>query len=259
MLGVMLLAFDLDRTLVTDDYELPERIRNAVIAAARDGHAVAVLTGRPLAAASEYLALLGIEAPYSVNNGAFVVGPAGETLRRMRIEASLTSAILAPLLAGEHLEFSCVVDDTLYVREPDHERWAWVHTANRRVVRYTGEAGLHADKIVFAGADRQIENDLRARHDALDTYLWGDGYLEILPKGADKGSALALIGHALGIPREDTIAFGDGLNDVTMLAWAGHGIAVGPHAHPDVLGVANEHIASPEEGGVAGWLEGNLK
>lgn len=258
MLGVMLLAFDLDRTLVTDDYDLPDRIRDAVIAAGTAGHTVAVLTGRPLAAASDFLARLDIAAPYSVNNGAFVIGPGGETLRHMRIEASLTDIILGSVLDLEHLEFSCVVDDTLYVREPNDERWAWVHTANRRVVRYRGELGLDADKIVFAGVDGRMEDDIHERHDALDTYLWGDGYLEILPKGADKGSALALITEALGFTREETIAFGDGVNDVSMVAWAGHGVAVGPHAHPGVLDVAQEHIASPEKGGVARWLEENL-
>ena len=258
MLGGMLLAFDLDRTLITDEYDLPERIRDAVIAASSKGHTVAVLTGRPLAAASDFLTLLGLAGPYSVNNGAFVIGPGGETLRRMRIEARLTDTILGSVLALEHLEFSCVVDDTLYVREPNDERWAWVHTANRRVVRYQGELGLHADKIVFAGADGQLEIDIREQHDSLDTYLWGDGYLEILPRGADKGSALALITETLDFTREETIAFGDGVNDVSMIAWAGHGIAVGPYAHPAVLEVAQEHIASTEKGGVARWLEENL-
>jgi 5-amino-6-(5-phospho-D-ribitylamino)uracil phosphatase len=54
------------------------------------------------------------------------------------------------------------------------------------------------------------------------------------------------------------VAFGDGLNDVSMLRWAGRAVAVGPEAHPDVLAVADERIAAPEEGGVADWLERNV-
>jgi Cof subfamily protein (haloacid dehalogenase superfamily) len=258
MLVGMLLAFDLDKTLVTDDYDLPLPIRDAVLAARSAGHAVAVLTGRPLAAATDYLTVLDMSDPFSVNNGALVVGPGGGTLRHMRIDDTVTDEILTSALANPALEFSCVVDDTLYVRDPDDERWAWVHTANRRVERYRGELGLHADKIVFAGAAPALEVELLVRFTDLDTYLWGDGYLEVLPRGADKGSALALIADALSIPQKDTIAFGDGLNDVTMIGWAGHGIAVGPHAHADVLDAASEHIASPEEGGVARWLKENL-
>ena len=51
------------------------------------------------------------------------------------------------------------------------------------------------------------------------------------------------------------VAFGDGLNDVSMVRWAGHGVAVGPEAHPDTIAASDERVASPEEGGVLGWLE----
>jgi hydroxymethylpyrimidine pyrophosphatase-like HAD family hydrolase len=40
-----------------------------------------------------------------------------------------------------------------------------------------------------------------------------------------------------------------------MLRWAGHAVAVGPDAHPDALAEADEHVASPEEGGVADWID----
>ena len=54
------------------------------------------------------------------------------------------------------------------------------------------------------------------------------------------------------------MAFGDGPNDASMLAWAGRGIAVGPHACAEVLAAADEHIAAPEELGVVRWLEANV-
>jgi len=50
------------------------------------------------------------------------------------------------------------------------------------------------------------------------------------------------------------IAFGDMPNDVSMLAWAGRGIAVA-NAHPEVLAVADEVTASNDEDGVALVLE----
>jgi hydroxymethylpyrimidine pyrophosphatase-like HAD family hydrolase len=61
----------------------------------------------------------------------------------------------------------------------------------------------------------------------------------------------------LGFEQKDTLAFGDGPNDVTMIQWAGTGIAVG-EAYHEVLDAAAEHIARPEELGVARWLEQNL-
>lgn len=45
--------------------------------------------------------------------------------------------------------------------------------------------------------------------------------------GADKGTALRAVAEKLGVPIENTYAFGDGMNDLCMLEAAGHGIAMG--------------------------------
>jgi hydroxymethylpyrimidine pyrophosphatase-like HAD family hydrolase len=50
------------------------------------------------------------------------------------------------------------------------------------------------------------------------------------------------------------IAFGDMPNDLPMLAWAGHGVAVA-NAHPEVLALADELTASNDDAGVARVLE----
>ena len=172
----------------------------------------------------------------------------------------MVSQVLEPYLEVSDLDFSCVVDDMLYVRDPDDDRWSWAHSRNRRVKRFDPQEKLDADKVIFAADSRtvEIEQEILARLPGLVTYLWGDGYLEVTGADADKGGALKLIAGLLNVPQEDTVAFGDGLNDVTMIGWAGTGIAVGPHAHPDVVARADEQIPSPEEHGVAIWLERNL-
>jgi 5-amino-6-(5-phospho-D-ribitylamino)uracil phosphatase len=255
----MLLAFDLDRTVVTDDYLLPDDVAAAIKAARSAGHHVTVLTGRARAAAQPYLDALEVVGPCSVNHGALVLGRGGSILRRSRLTAGEVCGVLGPYLEGE-LEFSCVVDDTLYVRDPSHERWSWAHTRNRSVERFSLARASDADKVVFdASAACAVVSDALSRTmPHLNRYLWGDGFLEIIGRDADKGTALATIAATLGVPREEVVAFGDGLNDVTMLSWAGRGVAVGPHAHADVVAVADERIASPEEGGVTAWLETNV-
>jgi hypothetical protein len=59
------------------------------------------------------------------------------------------------------------------------------------------------------------------------------------------------------VAQHDVIAFGDGNNDLTMLEWAGHGVAVG-FAEAHKAGVAQETIAPPEELGVADWINQHL-
>ncbi len=257
----MLLAFDLDNTVVTRDHLLPDEIAGAIGAARDAGHLVTVLTGRPHASARAFVERLGVApGPYSVNHGALVFGPTGDVIKRRRMAGDHVRAILSPPLLPDGVPFACIVDDALLVDDPLDPRWAWAHTANRTVERIVLDEVLEADKIVFGsnGESEAIEAAVLARM-AATTYRWGDGYLEITAADADKGAALALIAETLGVPREQTVAFGDGTNDVTMLAWAGHGVAVGPHATPEVRAVADEHIAAPEELGVAAWLDALLR
>lgn len=256
----MLLAFDLDKTLVTNDYQLPAATLAAVMAAKAKGHLVTVLTGRPLGSALPFIEQLDLDLPHSVNHGAKIRQRNGEPLRRTQLTAGEVDALLESHLDDVEIEFSCVIDDTLYVRDPESSRWTWVHSESRSIMHFRTGLDLAADKVVFHGNGRSEELDrwVAENHPSLLRYLWGDGFLEVVPAGADKGSALAFIADRLGVPQKDVVAFGDGLNDVTMLGWAGHGVSVGPEAHHDALAAADEHVDSPEESGVAGWLERNL-
>ena len=73
------------------------------------------------------------------------------------------------------------------------------------------------------------------------------------PDGVNQ-SARSLRFAQRGIRREDVIAFGDMPNDLPMLTWAGHAVAVA-NAHPDVIAAADEVTASNDEAGVARVLE----
>lgn len=255
-MGGVLLAFDLDNTVVTRDHALPPAT-DAAIRTARDaGHLVTVLTGRPLASATPFVEALDVlPGPYSVNHGALVFGRAGEVLKRRRMTGAHVEALLSAPLRPPDVPYACMVDDALFVEDPADPRWSWAHTANRRVERYAAGTVQEADKVVFSSNGRiaDLQATIAAEHD-LTFYRWNDGYLEITARDADKGAALALIAETLAVAREDVVAFGDGANDVTMLAWAGHGVSVGPHASPEVRAAAQEHVDAPEEGGVAGWL-----
>jgi len=103
------------------------------------------------------------------------------------------------------------------------------------------QAELHALASDFAG-------------DQVEASYSGAGLVEISAAGVTKGRALAELCAELDIDRSEVIAFGDMPNDVSMLAWAGRGIAVA-NAHPEVLAVADEVTASNDEDGVALVLE----
>jgi hydroxymethylpyrimidine pyrophosphatase-like HAD family hydrolase len=86
------------------------------------------------------------------------------------------------------------------------------------------------------------------------TYSTNDGLIEISPIGITKAVGVAEVARPLQISAEDVVAFGDMPNDVPMLRWAGHGVAMG-NAHPDAIAAANEVTAPNSDDGLARVLE----
>ena len=84
--------------------------------------------------------------------------------------------------------------------------------------------------------------------------LSGAPFVEVMAEGVTKASGLALLCAELGIEQDEVLAFGDALNDVEMLRWAGHGVAMA-NAEPAALAAADEVTASNAADGVAAVLE----
>jgi Cof subfamily protein (haloacid dehalogenase superfamily) len=82
-------------------------------------------------------------------------------------------------------------------------------------------------------------------------------FLEFASPNVTKGSGLAFLAARLGFPRESTVAFGDGENDVELLEWAGYAVAV-ENAHERVKAVADLICPSVDDEGVAQVIEAFL-
>jgi hydroxymethylpyrimidine pyrophosphatase-like HAD family hydrolase len=78
-----------------------------------------------------------------------------------------------------------------------------------------------------------------------------------MASGVSKASGLAQLCARLGVRQSEVLAFGDGLNDREMLAWAGHGVAVA-NADDAVKDIADAVTGSNDEDGVAQVLERTL-
>jgi hydroxymethylpyrimidine pyrophosphatase-like HAD family hydrolase len=86
------------------------------------------------------------------------------------------------------------------------------------------------------------------------TFSHPRGLVEVSPPGITKATGLAEVAQRHGVPAADVVAFGDMPNDLEMLRWAGHGVAMG-NAHPALLEVADEVTATNAEDGLALVLE----
>jgi hydroxymethylpyrimidine pyrophosphatase-like HAD family hydrolase len=82
-------------------------------------------------------------------------------------------------------------------------------------------------------------------------------FLEFAHPSVTKGSGLDFLSDRLGVAREQTIAFGDGENDIELVEWAGFGVAVA-NAHERVLEAADWVCPGVDDEGVAQVLEALL-
>ncbi|MDF3051549.1 MAG: HAD-superfamily hydrolase, subfamily, partial [Pseudonocardia sp.] len=86
------------------------------------------------------------------------------------------------------------------------------------------------------------------------TFSHPRGLIEMSPPGVTKATGLEEVARRLGVGAADVVAFGDMPNDLEMLRWAGHGVAMG-NAHPALLDVADEITATNGDDGLAVILE----
>ena len=103
-----------------------------------------------------------------------------------------------------------------------------------------------------AEADR-IREEVTASFPSIKTTASTWNNLEFNIASANKGNSLRRFAEHLGFTLENCIAFGDGLNDLSMIEAAGTGVAMA-NAHPQVLAAADLVTATNDEDGVARTL-----
>ena len=90
--------------------------------------------------------------------------------------------------------------------------------------------------------------------DVLDLFFSMDFFLEVVPKNVGKDSSLDELLKIIGIQREELVACGDGMNDISMIKYAGLGVAM-ENAYPEVKEAADVIVPSNDANGVAYVLE----
>ncbi|HEV7360127.1 MAG TPA: HAD family hydrolase [Mycobacterium sp.] len=262
-----LIACDVDGTLFDENETITPRTRDAVRAAVAAGAKFVVATGRPPRWIRPIVDELGF-APMAVcANGAVIYDPASDRVvsaRTLPVDALAELAELAVRaipgagLAVERIGRSA--HDTAtpqFVSSPGYEH-AWLNPDNTEV---SIEDLLSAPAIKLlirqAGARSADMAAELAKHVGVQgdiTYSTNNGLVEIVPLGISKATGIEEIAKPLEIVSAQVLAFGDMPNDLPMLRWAGHGVAMG-NAHPDVLAVADEVTATNSDDGVGRVLE----
>ncbi|MFD8840830.1 HAD family hydrolase [Streptomyces pseudogriseolus] len=250
-----LIATDLDGTLLRGDDTLSDRSLAALARAERAGARHLVVTGRPAPRVRSLLDDLGCTGLAVCGQGAQVYDAAAHRmLWSVRLDRELAETALGKIEA-EVGEVYAAVDqdgvDGLTLIEPGY-RMPHPTLPAVRVERRDDLWARPISKVLLRHpelSDDALTAAARSVVGSLATVtMSGPGTVELQPCGVTKATGLALAAEHLGLRPEDTIAFGDMPNDVPMLRWAGHGVAMA-NAHPELKAVADEVTSSKAERG----------
>lgn len=256
-----LLALDVDRTLLTDDYRLLSEVREAIQGARRLGVTVSLATARGPVALEVILRDLG-EVDYAICfGGALVLRRAENEWVTVTDGSELGSTvdpdagrILVELCRSYGVSVAGYGRDKVFVEEMDSSlQNEFRHTGDRYEVRTLGGIAeplfkyLVISKVEEVGKLAAISAQISARLSCATSHV---NYLEVGPLGTSKGTGLALLAHAIGLDQQRTVAIGDGENDLPMFLWAGIAIAMG-NAPQHVRDAADWTTTTNAEAGVA--------
>ena len=257
-------ACDLDRTLIGKDAELRPRTRTAITAARAAGIHVILVTGRMFRSVRPYAEEAGIDDPVVCYQGAVVADPVtGRFLRHEPIPLELAREAIEAVEA-EGYPLNCYVDDELYVARhtPASEAYAsFQHLEVHAVGDLLAWLAEPPTKLVAVGDPVELDGLEVRMHARLGDRMYISKslphFLEFASPEVTKGSGLAFLAEHLGFTAAETVAFGDGENDVELLEWAEYGVAV-ENAHDRVLAVADLVCPPVTEEGVAQVIEAYL-
>lgn len=259
----LLIALDIDGTVLLEDESLSPGVVDAVEHARRAGHEVMIATGRSWEGTRGILRVLQIAPEYVVcSNGAVVlrlIDADDLEYERWHIETFDASEVLR--LLREHLP-----DARYLVELPDGRRLYTEYLEDWNLVEAARvpfeELGAQPVCRVVVVAPEQGEGefvDLVSRiglHQVSYSVGWS-AWLDIAPEGVDKSTGLELVRTRLGIDPQHVLVIGDGRNDVGMFRWAleNGGRAVAMEQGPqEVRDAAGELTTSVQVGGVAAIL-----
>jgi HAD superfamily hydrolase (TIGR01484 family) len=259
-----LVATDLDGTLVRSDQGISVRTRAALALVEQAGAVLVLVTGRPPRWMAPVVEASGHRGLAVCANGALVYDLHTERVVRSHLLDAGAAAEVVEALRRDVPGIVFAVErgpvDGVpggFGREQAYRpRW---DVAEVEVVPVEQLFAGGAVKILARHEEMGSDALLAVARASLGglaeaTHSSGDGLLEISAAGISKASGLASLADDHGIDAADVVAFGDMPNDLPMLAWAGHAVAVA-NAHPDVRAAADEVTASNDDDGVALVLE----
>jgi hydroxymethylpyrimidine pyrophosphatase-like HAD family hydrolase len=278
-----LVASDVDGTLLDPTDQISDRTRAAVHRVVAAGVPFILVTGRPPRWVRPIVEQLGYAGPTVCANGAVLYDAATDQISyavtldpvQLRDAADVVATALpGAKFAVELLTGSVAVNGAEeFLAEPGYiHPWPDADSVDAPRDILLGQSAIKllirqpdASSDMMAAAVRELLGvrwrtppgiPSRDQQGVVPdvTFSTCYGLIELSAPGATKGTGLARLAGELGVAPADVLALGDMPNDLSMLQWAGYGVAMA-NAHPAVLEAADEITAGNSEDGLALILE----
>lgn len=258
---IKLVAIDLDGTLLSGAKTISEKNQTVLAQAKAQGVKIVLCTGRPLTAITPFLECLHLReaGDYSItfNGGLVQKNDTGEIVRKHTLTLADVQTLLAvakelkmpmDILSDEVvLSFATSTYQTIYPQlnplltfvATREDELTTQRLYNKAVIAY------HQDKL--AEWIPAIPTAIKEQFEVIKTR---SNLLEFMPKGVTKASGIALLAEELGLVPAEIMAIGDEENDLSMIEYAGIGVAMA-NATAEVKRSADVVTTSNEEDGVA--------
>ncbi|MBP3616475.1 MAG: HAD family phosphatase [Lachnospiraceae bacterium] len=256
-----ILVLDIDGTLTNSKKEITASTKTALHAMQAAGYTLAIATGRPTAG-TEPLAKeckLDVYGGYVISyNGARIVRfSTGEILYNNTLPQRFIPQIYEIAKERGVGMVTYDPDDNLITGTPTDQYMELEARINRRVIHqvddFIGAIQFPVNKCLISGEPEvlaPLTEELQKRYyGVLNIYRSEPFFLEIMPPLVDKAHALERLLPSLGISREECICCGDGYNDITMLQYAGLGVAMA-NAQTEVKEAADIITLSNDDDGL---------
>ncbi|EIN5958892.1 Cof-type HAD-IIB family hydrolase [Vibrio cholerae] len=235
------LALDLDGTVLSDDHTIHPQVKDAIRAAQQHCH-VLIVTGRHHTAARPYYDELGLTTPIICCNGTYVYDYASETVLEHNAIDKQDALTFIDLAQEFQLKLVMYIKDamTYSQRSPIAymqalEKWAQAASLTHPPQIYaidsfhqTARDSEFVWKFVVEGLPSSVERLLE--HPWVNAHFNGErswsNRIDFAAKGNSKGLRLAQYVAQLGYAANHVMAIGDNHNDISMLRYAVHGVAM---------------------------------
>ena len=263
-----IIALDLDGTLTNSEKIITPRTFDALMKAQREGVRLVLASGRPtfgIATLANQLQLADYGGYVLSYNGGRIIDWCEKTVIFSQVVDQKLVPILYDFAEKAQLPIVTYLPEAILASKNEGEYLAEEARINgmpvvvaQNFVEEAMQIAGGSTKFLIPGEPEllvQLESEMKAAlSEQMEVFRSAPFFLELPPKGIDKAQSLQRLLTHLGLERESLMAFGDGFNDLSMIQFAGQGVAMA-NAVDEVKSIANFVTTSNEEDGIAHALE----